>query len=288
MSNDPYISFTITWAALIHDLDHCGKTNKILEDINDQLTFSYNDSFLERHSLTLAMELLNRPEMSDLERFIMSSSTSKYQFQQILFDAVLSTDIMCKERGALIRDWWQRIYGDANNSNYNHEHAKEGCKSKNPIEVKNTEIQNLCPFPGSSGSACLNIRVIIQHMILVADIAHCMQGWRNYMKFNYRLYKELYSCFEAGLMKCPDDFWYNGENGFFEGYIIPLARRIDIIQGINNSTNGVEHESLESKAKKNVSIWNKVGVEAHQIMQKGLKEGEDEAITISKLSQLVE
>ena len=49
-----------------------------------------------------------------------------------------------------------------------------------------------------------------------------------YKKWNERLFMELYQAYLNGHMdKDPSTFWYNGEIGFFDNYIIPLAKKLE-------------------------------------------------------------
>ena len=46
-------------------------------------------------------------------------------------------------------------------------------------------------------------------------------------KWNERLFLEMSEAFRQGRMgKDPREFWYQGELGFFDNYIIPLAKKL--------------------------------------------------------------
>lgn len=48
-----------------------------------------------------------------------------------------------------------------------------------------------------------------------------------YRKWNERLFKEMYQAWLDGRCeKDPSEFWYKGEIGFFDFYIIPLAKKL--------------------------------------------------------------
>lgn len=69
--------------------------------------------------------------------------------------------------------------------------------------------------------------VVIEHMIQASDVAHTMQHWHVYLKFNERLFKEMYEAYKEGRAeKDPSDYWYEGELNFFKFYIIPLALKL--------------------------------------------------------------
>merc|ERR1711865_589309 len=66
-----------------------------------------------------------------------------------------------------------------------------------------------------------------EHVIQASDIAHCMQHWRVYCKWNRYLFEEMYSAYKEGWSKKnPVDGWYKGELWFFDNYIIPLAKKL--------------------------------------------------------------
>ena len=53
--------------------------------------------------------------------------------------------------------------------------------------------------------------IVIEHIIQASDVAHTMQHWHIYQKWNERLFEEMYSAFECGRSeKNPSEFWYKG------------------------------------------------------------------------------
>lgn len=69
--------------------------------------------------------------------------------------------------------------------------------------------------------------IVIEHLIQASDVAHTMQHWHVYRKWNERLFEEMYKAFHDGRAeKDPSEFWYTGEMGFFDFYIIPLAKKL--------------------------------------------------------------
>lgn len=69
--------------------------------------------------------------------------------------------------------------------------------------------------------------IVIEHLIQASDVAHTMQHWHVYRKWNERLFRELYKAYHDGRAKGnPLDFWYEGEIGFFDFYVIPLAKKL--------------------------------------------------------------
>jgi len=51
--------------------------------------------------------------------------------------------------------------------------------------------------------------------------------WHVYRKWNEKFFLENYKAFKEGRAeKDPSEFWYQGEIGFFDFYIIPLAKKL--------------------------------------------------------------
>jgi len=60
-----------------------------------------------------------------------------------------------------------------------------------------------------------------------SDVCHTMQHWHIYRKWNRRLFFEMLQAYRAGRMAAdPATFWYKGELGFFDNYIIPLSKKL--------------------------------------------------------------
>lgn len=84
-----------------------------------------------------------------------------------------------------------------------------------------------------------------------SDVSHTMQHWHVYRKWNARLFKELYLAYRDGRMAAnPCEFWYNGELGFFDNYIIPLAKKLK-----KCNVFGVSSDEYLNYAEKNRAEW---------------------------------
>ena len=86
--------------------------------------------------------------------------------------------------------------------------------------------------------------IVIEHLIQASDVAHTskscqlseflfslpslpVQHWHIYRKWNERFFTECYKAFQDGRARSdPSVGWYQGEIGFFDFYIIPLARKL--------------------------------------------------------------
>jgi hypothetical protein len=118
------------------------------------------------------------------------------RFRQLIVNAVMATDIMDKDLGALRRRRWEKAFN---------------------------------PDPMGCSIECANRKatIVIEHLIQASDVAHTMQHWHVYVKWNKRLFNEMYRSYLNGRgEKDPSDGWYDGELGFFDFYIIPLAKKL--------------------------------------------------------------
>jgi len=70
------------------------------------------------------------------------------------------------------------------------------------------------------------ISAILEQMIQAADVAHTMQSWPVFIKWNEKLYYELWVA--KVHQRGPDclDKWFDGQISFFDKYIFPLADRL--------------------------------------------------------------
>jgi len=69
--------------------------------------------------------------------------------------------------------------------------------------------------------------IVIEHIMQASDVAHTMQHWHIYCKWNKKLFQEMCEAFTAGRAdREPAEFWYRGEIGFFDDYVIPLAKKL--------------------------------------------------------------
>ena len=54
-----------------------------------------------------------------------------------------------------------------------------------------------------------------------------VQHWKVYLKWNERFFFECYAAYKEGRAEeDPSVGWYEGEKGFFDFYIIPLAKKL--------------------------------------------------------------
>jgi len=229
INSDPLAMFAMTFSALIHDVDHQGISNMQLAEENPDLAKLYDQkSIAEQNSLDLAWDLLMEPRFGNLRQCLFASQAELLRFRQLIVNVVLATDIFDKELNDLRKNRWKRAFAG---------------------EV--VEEQALV------GQSDLKATIVIEHIIQASDVSHTMQHWHVYQKWNKCLFKEMYAAYEAGrLAKDPSLFWYHGEIGFFDNYIIPLAKRLK-----DFGVFGVSSDEYLDYAEQNRAEWAERGQE---------------------------
>jgi len=114
-----------------------------------------------------------------------------------LVNSVIATDIFDKEQGVIRKTRWETAF-----------------------KVTDTEQ--------TSQDLNRKATIVIEHLIQASDVAHTMQHWLVYQKWNERLFAESYSAFLAGRSDTdPSGGWVRGECWFFDNYVIPLAKKLE-------------------------------------------------------------
>ena len=197
ITSDPMAVFAIVFAALIHDVDHQGVSNVQLIKEEPAMGELYrNKSVAEQNSLDVAWDILMSPRFRTLRKYIFGTQSELLKFRQLIVNVVLATDIFDKELGQLRKDRWERAFHD------------DGT-------LPGIVINNL------------RATIVMEHIIQASDVSHTMQHWHVYQKWNRRLFEEMTRAWKEGRMGAdPREFWYKGELGFFDNYVIPLANKL--------------------------------------------------------------
>ncbi|CAJ1960734.1 unnamed protein product [Cylindrotheca closterium] len=200
ITSDPITRFSVILAALIHDVDHSGFSNAQLVKDEHMIAKQFkNKSVAEQNSTFLAWDLLMEPRFKDFRRTIYAAPLELDRFRQLIANTVLATDIMDKELQTLRRNRWDAAFSDTV--------AASPSSARADVNRKAT--------------------IVIEHLIQASDVSHTMQHWHIYRKWNERLFEEMMGTYKRGKMdKNPADFWFQGEIGFFDHYIIPLAKKL--------------------------------------------------------------
>jgi len=237
ITSDPLTQFSCVFSALIHDVDHTGVPNVQLVKESTSLAVRYkNKSVAEQNSVDLAWELLMDTQYQKLRRVIYTNETEFHRFRQLIVNSVMATDIADKELKKLRNARWEKAF-DENAPSLN----------KYLSEDRNRKAT-----------------IVIEHLIQASDIAHTMQHWHIYRKWNERLFRENYVAYKMGRADTdPSKNWYKGEIGFFDFYIIPLAKKLK-----DCGVFGVSSDEYLNYAVKNREEWEVKGKEIVEDMVK--------------------
>jgi class 3 adenylate cyclase len=200
ITSDPLTQFAVVLSALVHDADHPGVPNTQLVKEGTDLAKAYkNKSVAEQNSVDLAWDLLMEPAYEDLRRCIYTTQEELERFRQLVVNAVMATDVMDKELGAFRKKRWDIAFNTVS------EGRQESCED----------------------TANRKATIVIEHLIQASDVCHTMQHWQIYTEWNEKFFHECYQAFLNGRAeKDPSLNWYQGEIGFFDFYIIPLAKKL--------------------------------------------------------------
>ena len=207
-------------------MDHPGVPNAQLVKEQSRTAKIYaNRSVSEQQSLDMAWDLLMDPAFQQLVRTICGTQDELKRFRQMLVNAVMATDIACRDLKASRTERWEKAFGeDAEDTEENRNHKAT---------------------------------IVIELLMQASDISHTMQHWEVFRKWNANLFRELYLAYLNGRAeKDPSTFWYEGEIGFFKFYIIPLAERLK-----ECGVFGVSSNELLHYAQNNLAMWEHTGKE---------------------------
>jgi hypothetical protein len=179
-------------------LQHSGVTNNQLVKEGSPIASLYKmKSVAEQNSVDLAWQLLMDDTFADLRRCIYVNEGELLHFRQLVVNVVLATDIMDKELKTLRNKRWDLAFSE----------QRKDCSAEEDTNRKAT--------------------IVLEHLIQASDVAHTMQHWLIYRKWNMRLFIEVYKAYALGRGETdPSKGWYQGEIGFLDYYVIPLAKKL--------------------------------------------------------------
>mmetsp|Transcript_3797 Transcript_3797/g.10667 ORF Transcript_3797/g.10667 Transcript_3797/m.10667 type:complete len:705 (+) Transcript_3797:1426-3540(+) len=209
---DPMVEFASIFAALVHDVDHLGVPNSTLIATQPELSKMYqNRSVAEQNSLDLAWNLLFESKYDAFRACIYSNEAELRWFRSLAVNAVIATDIMDSDLKHNRDRRWAIAYPP----------------SPTVTAAATTPANNGNDAPSSNAHTDLQLTVVLEHLLQASDVAHTMQHWHVYAKWNERLFAEQHAAYKNGRSEVhPVDNWYKGELAFFDFYILPLARKL--------------------------------------------------------------
>lgn len=229
ITSDPLTQFACIFSALIHDAEHTGLPNAQLVKEGSDIAIRYqNVSVAEQNSVDVAWSILMEPQFKQLRSAIYCSQAEMIRFRQLVVNSVMATDIVDKKLKALRNARWEKAFNGSGTS-----------------------------IPAQEGTDDVNRKatIVIEHLIQASDVSHTMQHWHVFHKWNENLFREMYLAYKEGkAQKNPADFWYQGEIGFFQFYIIPLAKKLK-----ECGVFGVSSDEYLNYAEKNLAEWKHKG-----------------------------
>ena len=192
MADDPLTQFACVFSALIHDVDHPGVPNATLVKENAFIVQVYSGkSTAEQNSVDIAWQLLQQDMFEDLRQAIAATQQEKTHFRQLVVNAIMATDVMDKEWKQTRDARWKKAF-EATGDN-------------------------------SRGNLNRMATIVLEHILQASDVAHTMQHWHVYRKWNERYFRECFAAYKAGRSDTdPSANWYKGELGFFDFYIVSI------------------------------------------------------------------
>lgn len=235
------LHFILALACLIHDVKHTGKTNQMLVDTNHQLAQKFKFSQAEQNSLEVGLKTLAKKKYSNFRKAIYPTIISRDLFVKTISWTVLSTDIASTDpRKSCIERFNELFSPDGAEITKTSDYLPDTLTLETNEHGIVSAVQEVSP----------RCRVAMEHLIQVADIAHIMQSFENFLKWNFRLYKELMACHEQGLLPNVSNGWYQGQIDFLLNYAIPLAQRAERVCG-----NRIERLELVRNIRSNLARW---------------------------------
>ena len=198
ITSDPLTQFSVLFSAIVHDMDHPGVPNTQLVKESTRSAQIYKKSVAEQNSVELAWGLLMGDEYEALRGCIYQTAEELKRFRQLVVNTVMATDIVDKELQTLRKARWETAFAD-------------------------TIIQH-----GDVEGDDRKATIVIEHLIQASDVSHTMQHWHIYKCWNEKFFMECYAAYKTGRAESdPIENWYRGEIGFFDFYVIPLAKKLD-------------------------------------------------------------
>jgi 3'5'-cyclic nucleotide phosphodiesterase len=227
ITSDPLTQFACVFSALIHDVDHSGVPNAQLVSENVVLAEKYHSkSVAEQNSIDLAWNLLMQKEYTDLRHTICSTKTEFIRFRQLVVNTVLATDIMDPDLKDIRNGRWLKAFADLEESLLVTPTYIQNNMSSRNLTISQDGPPSMLEEP-SADQVNRKATIVIEHMIQASDVSHTMQHWHIYRKWNERYFMECYDAYRNGRTTTdPSITWYEGELGFYDFYIIPLAKKL--------------------------------------------------------------
>eukprot|EP00934_Nitzschia_sp_Nitz4_P002225 Nitzschia sp. Nitz4//scaffold55_size114948//37568//41472//NITZ4_003894-RA/size114948-augustus-gene-0.69-mRNA-1//-1//CDS//3329554509//2225//frame0 len=228
ITSDPLTQFACAFAAMIHDVNHVGVPNSQLvkEEARRIATVFGDHSVAEQNSVVVAWDMFMSEEYDLLRSTLCATETELTRFRQLVVNSVMATGTLdCWAEESVLLDF----YG---------QHPYHRCLVADIVDkdLKNLRNARWEKAFSKTDKACEDFSradidrkatIVIEHLLEASDVAHTMQHWHVYRKWNERFFRECMTAYLNGQAdKNPCENWYKGELGFFDFYVIPLTKKL--------------------------------------------------------------
>jgi 3'5'-cyclic nucleotide phosphodiesterase len=206
-----------------------GVSNKQLVNEKAALASKYNNKAVaEQNSIDIGWAVFMAEEYSEFRNAVCPSYHDLQRLRQIVVNGMIATDIMDAAQTGDRNSRWEKAFAEGSDL------------SEDATQTVNRRAT-----------------LVLEHLIQASDVSHCMQHWHVYRKWNERLFREMRRAYSVGRGdQHPAEFWYQGELGFFDFYIIPLAKKLRDCKAF-----GVSSDEFLNYAEQNREEWERRGEE---------------------------
>ncbi len=263
ISGCPVTHLALIFSALVHDVEHQGVGNKQLVEENDLLAVRYNGkSVAENNSLDVSLDLLKKECYANLRICMFGDKSAatlpdvinelehdERLFRNIMLNVIQATDISSQDRLQMNKEKWNRAFKSSPCLQQSSCSDPTKPVRRGSLPATFTPKADVLPRRPSldldattrslgghdhenSSDVCLfhlnylRASSVLEQLIQAADVAHSMQSWPIFVKWNTKLYDELWAARLAGRGADVSKVWFKGQIGFFDNYIMPLAKRL--------------------------------------------------------------
>jgi 3'5'-cyclic nucleotide phosphodiesterase len=221
---DPLIHLGCVLAALICTIDRQGVTNQQLIQEGTTLAVHYNNrAVAEQNSIDIGWALFTDKKYTQFRHAVCPVDHDMQRLRQLVVTCVIATDTTDPELNKDRSSRWEKTFGEPSQ------------------QVQNRRAATL----------------VLEHLIQVSSVSHCMQHWQVYRKWNERLFLEMYHAYNVGRGdRDPAECWYQEELRFFDFYVIPLAKKLQDCKMF-----GVSSNEFLNYAEQNREEWEQRGEE---------------------------
>jgi hypothetical protein len=163
-----------------------------MEKVSSKLWFTFSLSVV-----------LMQEDYKDLRACIYRDEQELARFRKLLVNCVLATDLFDRDLKNFRDTRWSKVFARK---------AQTGEAERPPVYI-------------TEGNA--KATIILELIVQTSNIAHTLQHFQVFRKWNFRLFCEMRSAYQEGRsQEDPHKSWYDNELSFFDNHVIPLAKKL--------------------------------------------------------------